>query len=195
MLLDIFKNNENKSNEIVQTTGLSKDDINQVVNMTLDNIKEYFYQKEEQDRQRHEENRKAWNANHKNLVVVDNRMKNFESQIKSIKGEFFEGKEENSLKDAIELKAKQIIDKKGFQMTIDSFVKENTLDTFQRSAIEEKINTQYRSDLGKYKNKILKSTLKYAGYKGNSSYKHIKKRDLDRMLKYIKNLRASDINI
>ena len=80
-------------------------------------------------------------------------------------------------------------------MTIDVYNEENNLDIYEQVDAKEKQDAQYKRDLGKCKNKILKSVLKYAGYKGNASYRDIKKRDLNRMLDYILNLKSSQIEI
>lgn len=195
MLLDIFKTNEEKANQLSKETGLEPKQINQIVNATvttmLSEIKGIF----EQQQENHEDTQKALRATYKQNNQISNKLDETNKRIESVEGEFFEGKEEKALKHTIEKKAKQIIDKKGSQITLDLNIEENHLDIYEQVDAKEKQDAQYKRDLGKCKNKILKSTLKYIGYKGNASYRDIKKRDLDRMLKYILNLRASDIEI
>ncbi|OFV03778.1 hypothetical protein HMPREF3124_11145 [Staphylococcus sp. HMSC12H08] len=195
MLLDIFKTNEEKANQLSKETGLEPKQINQIVNATvttmLSEIKGIF----EQQQENHEDTQKALRATYKQNNQISNKLDETNKRIESVEGEFFEGKEEKALKHTIEKKAKQIIDKKGSQITLDLNIEENYLNIYEQVDAKEKQDAQYKRDLGKCKNKILKSTLKYIGYKGNASYRDIKKRDLDRMLKYILNLRASDIEI
>ncbi len=195
MLLDIFKSNEEKAQQLSKETGLAPQQINQIVNATvttmLGEIKGIF----EQQQENHESTQKALRATYKQNTQLSNKLDETNERIKNVEGEFFEGKEEKALKHTIEKKAKQIIDKKGSQMSIDLNIEENYLDIYQQVDAKEKRDAQYKRDLGKCKNKVLKSTLKYMGYKGNASYRDIKKRDLDRMLKYILNLKTSDIEI
>lgn len=195
MLLDILKTNEEKAKQLSKDTGLDPKQINQIVNATvttmLGEIKGIF----EQQQENHEDTQKALRVNHKQNTQISNKLDETNKRIESVEGEFFEGKEEKALKHTIEKKAKQIIDKKGSQITLDLNIEENYLDIYEQVDAKEKQDAQYKRDLGKCKNKILKSTLKYVGYKGNASYRDIKKRDLDRMLSYILNLKASQIEI
>lgn len=195
MLLDIFKSNEEKANKLSQETGLEPQQINQIVNATvttmLGEIKGVF----EQQQENHEDTQKALRATYKQNTQISSKLDETNKRIENVEGEFFEGKEEKALKHTIEKKAKQIVDKKGVQMTIDVYNEENNLNIYEQVDAKEKQDAQYKRDLGKCKNKILKSVLKYAGYKGNASYRDIKKRDLNRMLDYILNLKASQIEI
>ncbi|MGZ9481488.1 hypothetical protein ACXXGY_08890 [Staphylococcus epidermidis] len=195
MLLDIFKTNEEKAKQLSKDTGLDPKQINQIVNATvttmLGEIKGIF----EQQQENHEDTQKALRVTYKQNTQISNKLDETNKRIENVEGEFFEGKEEKALKHTIEKKAKQIIDKKGSQITLDLNIEENYLNIYEQVDAKEKQDAQYKRDLGKCKNKILKSTLKYAGYKGNASYRDIKKRDLDRMLSYILNLKASQIEI
>lgn len=195
MLLDIFKSNEEKANKLSQETGLEPQQINQIVNATvttmLGEIKGIF----EQQQENHEDTQKALRATYKQNTQISSKLDETNKRIENVEGEFFEGKEEKALKHTIEKKVKQIVDKKGVQMTIDVYNEENNLNIYEQVDAKEKQDAQYKRDLGKCKNKILKSVLKYAGYKGNASYRDIKKRDLNRMLDYILNLKASKIEI
>ncbi|MCG2279165.1 hypothetical protein K4U72_09260 [Staphylococcus epidermidis] len=195
MLLDIFKTNEEKAKQLSKDTGLDPKQINQIVNATvttmLGEIKGIF----EQQQENHEDTQKALRVTYKQNTQISNKLDETNKRIENVEGEFFEGKEEKALKHTIEKKAKQIIDKKGSQITLDLNIEENYLNIYEQVDAKEKQDAQYKRDLGKCKNKILKSTLKYVGYKGNVSYRDIKKRDLDRMLSYILNLKASQIEI
>ncbi|MCG1388626.1 hypothetical protein MN112_09585 [Staphylococcus epidermidis] len=195
MLLDIFKTNEEKAKQLSKDTGLDPKQINQIVNATvttmLGEIKGIF----EQQQENHEDTQKALRVTYKQNTQISNKLDETNKRIENVEGEFFEGKEEKALKHTIEKKAKQIIDKKGSQITLDLNIEENYLNIYEQVDAKEKQDAQYKRDLGKCKNKILKSTLKYVGYKGNASYRDIKKRDLDRMLSYILNLKASQIEI
>lgn len=195
MLLDIFKTNEEKAKQLSKDTGLDPKQINQIVNATvttmLREIKGIF----EQQQENHEDTQKALRVTYKQNTQISNKLDETNKRIENVEGEFFEGKEEKALKHTIEKKAKQIIDKKGSQITLDLNIEENYLNIYEQVDAKEKQDAQYKRDLGKCKNKILKSTLKYVGYKGNASYRDIKKRDLDRMLSYILNLKASQIEI
>lgn len=195
MLLDIFKTNEEKAKQLSKDTGLDPKQINQIVNATvttmLGEIKGIF----EQQQENHEDTQKALRITYKQNTQISNKLDETNKRIENVEGEFFEGKEEKALKHTIEKKAKQIIDKKGSQITLDLNIEENYLNIYEQVDAKEKQDAQYKRDLGKCKNKILKSTLKYVGYKGNASYRDIKKRDLDRMLSYILNLKASQIEI
>lgn len=195
MLLDIFKSNEDKAKQLSKETGLEPQQINQIVNATvttmLGEMKGYF----EQQQENHEDTQKALRVTYKQGSQISNKLDETNQRIEKVEGEFFEGKEERALKHTIEKKSKQIVDKKGVQMTIDVYNEENNLDIYEQVDAKEKQDAQYKRDLGKCKNKILKSVLKYAGYKGNASYRDIKKRDLNRMLDYILNLKSSQIEI
>lgn len=195
MLLDIFKSNEDKAKQLSKETGLEPQQINQIVNATvttmLGEMKGFF----EQQQENHEDTQKALRVTYKQGSQISNKLDETNQRIEKVEGEFFEGKEEKALKHTIEKKAKQIVNKKGVQMTIDVYNEENNLDIYEQVDAKEKQDAQYKRDLGKCKNKILKSVLKYAGYKGNASYRDIKKRDLNRMLDYILNLKSSQIEI
>lgn len=195
MLLDIFKSNEDKAKQLSKETGLEPQQINQIVNATvttmLGEMTGYF----EQQQENHEDTQKALRVTYKQGSQISNKLDETNQRIEKVEGEFFEGKEERALKHTIEKKSKQIVDKKGVQMTIDVYNEENNLDIYEQVDAKEKQDAQYKKDLGKCKNKILKSVLKYAGYKGNASYRDIKKRDLNRMLDYILNLKSKQIEI
>ncbi|MBM6132811.1 hypothetical protein LPB35_09400 [Staphylococcus epidermidis] len=195
MLLDIFKSNEEKAKQLSEDTGLNPEQINQIVDATLRTAFGELRGIFEQQQENHESTQNALRATYKQNAQISNKLDETNKRIENVEGEFFEGKEEKALKHTIEKKAKQIIDKKGSQMSINLNIEENYLNIYEQVDAKEKQDAQYKRDLGKCKNKILKSTLKYAGYKGNASYRDIKKRDLDRMLSYILNLKASQIEI
>ncbi|MHB7915093.1 hypothetical protein ACYCKW_06420 [Staphylococcus haemolyticus] len=195
MLLDIFKSNEEKAKQLSKDTGLNPEQINQIVDATLRTTFGELRGIFEQQQENHESTQNALRATYKQNAQISNKLDETNKRIENVEGEFFEGKEEKALKHTIEKKAKQIIDKKGSQMSINLNNEENYLNIYEQVDAKEKQDAQYKRDLGKCKNKILKSTLKYAGYKGNASYRDIKKRDLDRMLSYILNLKASQIEI
>ena len=195
MLLDIFKTNEEKAKQLSKDTGLDPKQINQIVNATVTTMLGEIKGSFEQQQENHEDTQKALRVTYKQNTQISNKLDETNKRIENVEGEFFEGKEEKALKHTIEKKAKQIIDKKGSQITLDLNIEENYLNIYEQVDAKEKQDAQYKRDLGKCKNKILKSTLKYVGYKGNASYRDIKKRDLDRMLSYILNLKASQIEI
>lgn len=195
MLLDIFKSNEEKAKQLSEDTGLNPEQINQIVDATLRTTFGELRGIFEQQQENHESTQNALRATYKQNAQISNKLDETNKRIENVEGEFFEGKEEKALKHTIEKKAKQIIDKKGSQMSINLNIEENYLNIYEQVDAKEKQDAQYKRDLGKCKNKILKSTLKYAGYKGNASYRDIKKRDLDRILSYILNLKASQIEI
>lgn len=107
-------------------------------------------------------------------------------------GEYVTPQDIDAIKFAIKSKAEQILGKAGIQVTIDEFL---IGDVYEQALANKKAKEEYRHQLGKVKSKLLVKSKKHLGMKGNAPNNHIKRKDVDLAIQFIKDVRPSAIEI
>ena len=107
-------------------------------------------------------------------------------------GEYVTPQDIDAIKFAIKSKAEQILGKAGIQVTIDEFL---IGDVYEQALANRKAKEEYRHQLGKVKSKLLVKSKKNLGMKGNAPNNHIKRKDVDLIIQFIKDVRPSAIEI
>ncbi|QJE25060.1 antA/AntB antirepressor family protein [Staphylococcus caprae] len=107
-------------------------------------------------------------------------------------GEYVTPQDIDAIKFAIKSKAEQILGKAGIQVTIDEFL---IGDVYEQALANKKAKEEYRHQLGKVKSKLLVKSKKHLGMKGNAPNNHIKRKDVDLAIQFIKDVRPSTIEI
>ena len=77
-------------------------------------------------------------------------------------------------------------------MTLDEFL---IGDVYEQAPSKQKAKEEYRHQLGKVKSKLLVKSKKHLGMKGNAPNNHIKRKDVDLAIQFIKDVRPSAIEI
>lgn len=108
---------------------------------------------------------------------------------KTLTGEYVTPQDLDALKIVIKDKAEKFIGT-GTQLTLDDYTLE---DLYEKAQHNKRLKEQRRYDIGKAKSKILVATKKHLGMKGNAPNNHIKRRDVDRAIQFIKEIRYSEI--
>ncbi len=109
-------------------------------------------------------------------------------------GEYVTPQDLVALKYAINHKAEQVIERHGLQMTLDTIADDPTVNIFEQAEAHKKQKEQYQYHLGKVKSRILVMVKKALGLKGNAPNNHIKRKDVDRVIQYVKDLRPGAVN-
>ena len=112
---------------------------------------------------------------------------------KKIEGEYISPQNWRAIEYARDKKAEDILKKQGIQLSLDDVIDNKTMVIDEIIETEMRLKKQYNQDLGSLKSKILVSLKKYLGMKGNAPNSHIKRKDVDISIDYIRNLRSSDL--
>ncbi|PKF30295.1 phage repressor protein [Macrococcoides caseolyticum] len=116
------------------------------------------------------------------------------NELKAIKqtltGEYVTPQDITAIKYMVKDKAEKYVDANGTQLTLEDIA---TTDIYELAQHNKRLKEQRRYDIGKAKSKILVATKKYLGMKGNAPNNHIKRRDVDRAIQFIKDMRYSEI--
>lgn len=116
------------------------------------------------------------------------------NELKAIKqtltGEYVTPQDITAIKYMVKDKAEKYVDANGTQLTLEDVA---TTDIYELAQHNKRLKEQRRYDIGKAKSKILVATKKYLGMKGNAPNNHIKRRDVDRVIQFIKDMRYSEI--
>ncbi|WP_281197332.1 antA/AntB antirepressor family protein [Staphylococcus felis] len=107
-------------------------------------------------------------------------------------GEYVTPQDIDAIKFAIKSKAEQILGKAGIQVTIDEFL---IGDVYEQALANKKAKEEYRYQLGKVKSKLIVKAKKHLGMKGNAPNNHIKRKDVDLAIQFIRDIRLSAIEI
>lgn len=107
-------------------------------------------------------------------------------------GEYVTPQDIDAIKFAIKSKAEQILGKAGIQVTIDEFL---IGDVYEQALANRKAKEEYRHQLGKVKSKLLVQSKKHLGMKGNAANNLIKRKDVDLVIQFIKDVRPSAIEL
>ncbi|ARQ07326.1 Bro-N domain-containing protein [Macrococcoides canis] len=116
------------------------------------------------------------------------------NELKEIKqtltGEYVTPQDITAIKYMVKDKAEKYVDANGTQLTLEDVA---TTDIYELAQHNKRLKEQRRYDIGKAKSKILVATKKHLGMKGNAPNNHIKRRDVDRAIQFIKDMRNSEI--
>lgn len=113
---------------------------------------------------------------------------------KKIEGEYVTPQDLDAIQYATKVQAEKFLDKLGMQITLETLIDDNQ-SIYQQALASKKAKEQHRRDLGKFKSKILVATKKELGMKGNAPNNHIKRKDVDMAIQFIKDIRPSQIEI
>lgn len=116
------------------------------------------------------------------------------NELKEIKqtltGEYVTPQDITAIKYMVKDKAEKFVDANGTQLTLEDVA---STDIYELAQHNKRQKEQRRYDIGKAKSKILVATKKHLGMKGNAPNNHIKRRDVDRAIQFIKDMRNSEI--
>ncbi|HAR6121580.1 TPA: phage antirepressor Ant [Staphylococcus pseudintermedius] len=105
-------------------------------------------------------------------------------------GEYVTPQDLLAIKYAVKDKAEETLKYQGLQMTIDTIG-----DVYEQAIAYKKAEEQEKYHIGKAKRKLLVLTKKHLGMKGNAPNNHIKRKDVDLAIQFIKDIRLSAIEI
>lgn len=108
----------------------------------------------------------------------------------TLTGEYLTPQDIDAIKYMVKDKAEKYVDSNGTQLTLEDVA---TTDIYELAQHNKRLKEQRRYDIGKAKSKILVATKKHLGMKGNAPNNHIKRRDVDRAIQFIKEIRYSEI--
>lgn len=108
----------------------------------------------------------------------------------TLTGEYVTPQDIDAIKFVTKDKAEKTVDSFGVQVTLDDAL---TTDIYELAQLNKRQKEQRRHDVGRIKSKIMVATKKYLGMKGNAPNNHIKRKDVDRAIQFIKDLRYSEI--
>lgn len=128
-------------------------------------------------------NRNNESTNQK-LESIDNRLED----------EYVTPQDINAIQYAIRYKAEQILDSQGMQLTLETLLDMPNMDVYEQARAHKKHKEEYRFALGKLKSAILVSLKKALDMKGNAPNNHIKRKNVDVAIQFIKDLKAKDVN-
>lgn len=109
-----------------------------------------------------------------------------------LEGEYVTPQDIDAIKFTVKNKSEQLLQNEGLQMTLDTLL---IGDVYEQALANKKMKEEYRYQLGKAKRKILVATKKELGMKGNAPNNHIKRKDVDLAIQFIKDIRPSQIEI
>ncbi len=107
-------------------------------------------------------------------------------------GEYVTPQDIDAIKFTVKNKAEQLLQNEGLQMTLDTLL---IGDVYEQALANKKMKEEYRYQLGKAKRKILVATKKELDMKGNAPNNHIKRKDVDIAIQFIKDIRVSQIQL
>ncbi|MDB0581351.1 BRO-N domain-containing protein [Salinicoccus roseus] len=113
---------------------------------------------------------------------------------KSLTGEYVTPQDIDAIQYAIKHKAEKILDRQGMQLTLETLLDMPDMSIYDQAQAHKKQKEEYRYALGKTKSAILVSLKKALGMKGNAPNNHIKRKDVDIAIQYVKEMRAKDVN-
>lgn len=160
---------ERKHNEIAQAYGItSKEDMNQLIEQLVSDKLDYLIS--------------TGQVSNEKLEALNNKFE----------GEYVTPQDIDAIKFAVKSKAEQTLNNAGLQVTIEEFL---VGDVYEQALANKKAKEEYRYQLGKVKSKLLVSSKKHLGMKGNAPNNHIKRKDVDLAIQFIKDVRPSQIEI
>lgn len=160
---------ERKHNEIAQAYGItSKEDMNQLIEQLVSDKLDYLIS--------------SGQISNEKLEALNNKFE----------GEYVTPQDIDAIKYAVKAKSEQTLENVGLQMTLDTLL---VGDVYEQAIANKKAKEEYTYQLGKVKSRLLVSTKKHLGMKGNAPNNHIKRKDVDLAIQFIKDIRSSQIEI
>lgn len=160
---------ERQHSELAQTYGItSKEDMNQLIEQLVSDKLDYLIS--------------TGQVSNEKLEALNNKFE----------GEYVTPQDIDAIKFAVKAKAEQILSSAGLQVTIDEYL---IGDVYEQALANKKAKAEYRYQLGKVKSKLLVKSKKHLGMKGNAPNNHIKRKDVDLTIQFIKDVKPSAIEI
>ncbi|MEB8093138.1 antA/AntB antirepressor family protein [Mammaliicoccus lentus] len=160
---------ERQHTELAQTYGITtKDDMNELIEQLVSDKLDYLISTGQ---------------------VSNNKLDDLNNKFE---GEYVTPQDIDAIKFTVKSKAEQLLQNEGLQMTLDTLL---IGDVYEQALANKKMKEEYRYQLGKAKSKILVATKKELGMKGNAPNNHIKRKDVDMAIQFIKDVRPSQIEI
>lgn len=155
--------------EIAQAYGItSKEDMNQLIEQLVSDKLDYLISTGQVSNQKLEE--------------LNNKFE----------GEYVTPQDIDAIKFAVKAKAEQKLNSVGLQITLEEVL---IGDVYEQAIANKKAKEEYTYQLGKIKSRLLVLTKKHLGMKGNAPNNHIKRKDVDIAIQFIKDTRPSQIEI
>lgn len=107
-----------------------------------------------------------------------------------IEGEYVSPQDIDAIKFATKTRAEKLMESKGLQVTIDTLL---LGDIYQQAQANKKAKEEYKYQVGKTKSKIMVTVKKYLGMKGNAPNNHIRRKDVDLAIQFIKSVKQSQL--
>ena len=156
---------ERQHTELAQTYGITtKDDMNDLIEQLVSDKLDYLISTGQ---------------------VSNNKLDDLNNKFE---GEYVTPQDIDAIKFTVKSKAEQLLQNEGLQMTLDTLL---IGDVYEQALANKKMKEEYRYQLGKAKSKLLVATKKELGMKGNAPNNHIKRKDVDVAIQFIKDIRAS----
>ncbi|MES3704054.1 antA/AntB antirepressor family protein [Staphylococcus arlettae] len=160
---------ERQHNEIAQAYGItSKEDMNQLIEQLVSDKLDYLISSGQ---------------------ISNNKLDMLNSKFE---GEYVTPQDIDAIQFAIKAKAEQTLENVGLQMTLDTLL---VGDVYEQAIANKKAKEEYTYQLGKIKSRILVATKKSLGMKGNAPNNHIKRKDVDLTIQFIKDIKPTQIEI
>lgn len=160
---------ERQHTELAQTYGITtKDDMNELIEQLVSDKLDYLISTGQ---------------------VSNNKLDDLNNKFE---GEYVTPQDIDAIKFTVKSKAEQLLQNEGLQMTLDTLL---IGDVYEQALANKKMKEEYRYQLGKAKSKLLVATKKELGMKGNAPNNHIKRKDVDVAIQFIKDIRASQIQL
>lgn len=158
---------ERQHNQLVSAYGItSLEDMNQLIEQLVSDKLDYLIS--------------TGQVSNKKLDELNNKFE----------GEYVTPQDLLAIKYAVKDKAEETLKYQGLQMTIDTIG-----DVYEQAIAYKKAEEQEKFHIGKAKRKLLVLTKKHLGMKGNAPNNHIKRKDVDLAIQFIKDVRLSSIEI
>lgn len=160
---------ERQHNEIAQAYGItSKEDMNQLIEQLVSDKLDYLIS--------------TGQVSNEKLEELNNKFE----------GEYVTPQDIDAIKFAVKSKSEKTLENVGLQMTLETLW---VGDVYEQAVANKKAKEEYSYQLGKAKSKLLVLTKKHLGMKGNAPNNHIKRKDVDLAIQFIKDVRSSQIEI
>ncbi|MDK9870063.1 BRO-N domain-containing protein [Staphylococcus equorum] len=111
---------------------------------------------------------------------------------RAVTGEYVTPQDLIAIKYAITSKAESFVEGLGVQLSLDEVL---AGDIYEMARENKRQEQQKKYHIGKAKSKLLVLTKKHLGMKGNAPNNHIKRKDVDLAIQFIKDVRPSQIEI
>lgn len=121
-----------------------------------------------------------------------NQSKDLDYLKQAVTGEYVTPQDIVAIKYAITNKAEKFVEGLGVQLSLDDVM---TVDVYELAKENKRQEQQKNYHIGKTKSRLLVLTKKHLGMKGNAPNNHIKRKDVDLAIQFIKDIRPSAIEI